>query len=128
MMRSPSQLPFDLDGLTFRSVSNIGSGEVDGATLFYYRQHGAIVSAAYSGGRIVSGHLLARMSPAGELDMRYHHVNTDGELMLGTCRSTPERLPDGRLRFHEAWTWLSGDGSSGRSTIEQARTSPQEAR
>jgi hypothetical protein len=39
--------------------------------------------------------------------------------MLGKCLSTPQRLPDGRLRFSEQWQWLSGDMSSGSSEIEE---------
>ena len=39
--------------------------------------------------------------------------------MLGTCISTPGRLPDGRLRFKEEWQWLSGDLSSGYSESEE---------
>lgn len=115
--------PLELDGKTFRSTANSGSGEVDGETLFQYRQSGNVVTGTYRGGRVVSGHLLARMLPDGQLDMRYHHLNDRGELMAGTCRSTPERLADGRLRFHEEWQWLSGDRSSGRSTIEEVRES-----
>jgi hypothetical protein len=41
--------------------------------------------------------------------------------MLGTCRSTPERLSDGRLRFTARWQWLTGDLSSGSSAIEEVR-------
>ena len=41
------------------------------------------------------GHLIAKVRPDGLLDMRYHHLNDRGELMLWTCRSTPERLSDG---------------------------------
>jgi hypothetical protein len=109
----------NLDGKTFRSVSNSGSGEVTAETLFHYRQRGDIVTADYSGGQIVAGHLIAKVLADGQLDMRYHHLNDRGELMLGTCRSTPEWLPDGRLRFRERWQWLSGDRSSGESEIEE---------
>ena len=50
---------------------------------------------------------------------RYHHLNDKGDFMLGKCLSTPERLPDGRLRFKEQWQWLSGDMSAGSSEIEE---------
>jgi hypothetical protein len=53
--------------------------------------------------------------------MRYHPVNDAGELMTGRCRSTPELLPDGRLRLHERWQWTSGDGSEGESVVEEVR-------
>lgn len=110
---------YNLDGKTFRSVSNSPNGEVGASTEFHYRQNGNIVTATYRGGDIVEGHLIARVLASGQLDMRYHHVNTKGELMLGTCVSTPKRLPDGRLRFLEEWQWLSGDRSSGTSEIEE---------
>lgn len=110
---------YDLDGRVFRSLSNTDNGEVGAETIFRYSQRGEVVAAVYSGGAIVAGQLLARMLPDGTLDMRYHHLNRDGEFMLGRCRSVPEDLPDGRLRYHESWQWLSGDGSSGSSVIEE---------
>ena len=114
-------MTYDLDGKTFRSIGNSANGDVSGDTRFHYRQVGDLVTASYRGGNIVEGHLIAKVQAGGWLDMRYHHVNDRGELMLGTCRSTPERLPDGRLRFHEEWQWLSGDLSSGRSVVEEVR-------
>jgi len=114
-------LEYNLDGKVFRSVSNSDNGDVGAETLFHYYQAGEIVTADYRGGGIVVGHLIARVLPGGQLDMRYHHLNDRGDIMLGTCLSTPERLPDGRLRFHEDWQWLSGDRSSGSSVIEEVR-------
>lgn len=55
------------------------------------------------------------------LDARYQHVNEDGELRTGMCRSTPEVLEDGRVRLNEKWKWTSGDGSSGESVVEEVR-------
>ena len=117
-------MQLNLDGRTFRSVANTPNGEVGAETIFRYHQSGNIVSAEYSGGAIVTGHLLAVMDDHGRLDMRYHHLNNQGALMAGQCVSTPERLPDGRLRFHEAWQWLTGDRSSGQSTIEEVLGRP----
>ena len=110
---------YNLDGKAFRSVSNTDNGDVGADTVFHYRQTADIVKADYSGGSIVAGHLLARVMANGQLDMRYHHLNDQGEFMLGRCLSTPERLADGRLRFKEKWQWLSGDMSSGYSEIEE---------
>jgi hypothetical protein len=53
--------------------------------------------------------------------MRYQHLNSGGELMTGKCRSTPDILPDGRLRLRELWQWTSGDFSRGESVIEEVR-------
>ena len=103
----------------FRSFATTGNGEVDAATLFLYQEEADVIWADYSGGEIARGHLLGIVCPDGSLEFRYHHVNRDGELRTGTCVSTPEVLPDGRLRLHEAWQWTSGDGSSGESVIEE---------
>lgn len=112
---------YNLDGKIFVSASNTENGDVEVGMLFYYRQKGNIVSAEYRGGSIVRGQLLAQVLNNGQLDMRYHHLNNKGEFMLGKCLSTPEVLPDGRLRFKESWQWLSGDMSSGYSEIEEIK-------
>ncbi len=103
----------------FRSISNSPNGEVSGDTLFHYQQTGNIVTAHYSGGGIAEGHLIALVDEQGCLDMRYHHVNKQGELQTGICRSLPEILSDGRIRLHETWQWTSGDDSSGSSVVEE---------
>jgi len=46
-------------------------------------------------------------------------VNDKNELMTGVCRSVPEILSNGKIRLHEEWKWTSGDGSQGRSIIEE---------
>jgi hypothetical protein len=112
-------MEYNLEGKVFRSISNTANGDVGAETLFRYRHTGDIVTADYSGGSIVVGHLIARVLAGGRLDMRYHHLNDKGDFMLGECISTPEVLPDGRLRFKEEWRWLSGDRSSGTSEIEE---------
>lgn len=107
------------DNKTFRSVSNSDSGEVNADTLFNYHQDGSVVWAEYSGGEIVRGHLIARCDTDGNLEMRYQHMNADGDLMTGICHSEPEILPDGRIRLYEKWRWTSGDGAAGESVIEE---------
>ncbi len=109
----------DYHGKNFRSISNTPNGEVSGETIFHYRQTSNIVTATYSGGGIATGHLIALVGEDGCLDMRYHHVNIQGELQTGICRSTPEVLEDGRIRLYETWRWTSGDGSEGQSVVEE---------
>lgn len=115
--RSESSITYD--GRRFRSVENSASGEVGPETIFNYRQDGDVVSATYEGGGVRSGVLIATSDGEGNLDARYGHVNASGGLMTGECRTKPEALPDGRLRLHEEWRWTSGDGSSGRSVVEE---------
>ena len=65
------------------------------------------------------GHLLAIANKNGHLNMRYHHLNNNGELMTGICYSTPEIMPDAKITLHERWRWTSGDESEGESVIEE---------
>lgn len=104
---------------TFQSIANTDNGEVGEQTLFHYQQKGNIVWAEYSGGVIVKGFLVAKVIENDALDMRYEHINSAGEIMTGKCSSTPEILPDGRIRLYEKWQWTSGDLSSGESIIEE---------
>ena len=112
------------DGRLFSPVANTDNGEVSSSTVFHYRQRGNVVWATYEGGDISFGTLVAKVDEEGRLDMRYSHVNRNGELMTGRCESTPEALPDGRLRLHERWQWTSGDGSRGESIVEEVRDRP----
>jgi len=107
------------DNRRFRSVSNSEIGEVSFETVFHYHQSADIVWAEYSGGAVERGSLIALVLDDDSLDMRYQHINVKGELMTGRCHSTPELLPDGRVRLHETWQWTSGDLSSGESVIEE---------
>jgi hypothetical protein len=103
----------------FQSRQNSASGEVDSQTLFYYFQKNDLVWANYEGGEIVFGTLIAKVLADGKLDMRYQHLNKKGELMTGICASSPEILPDGRIRLYEKWQWTSGNFTSGESIIEE---------
>jgi hypothetical protein len=104
---------------TFRPLSNTENGETSPETIFHYQQKGQMVTATYSGGAIQFGHLLGLVDEQGNIDMRYHQINTNDELMTGVCRSRPETLPNGKLRLHETWQWTSGDLSKGTSVIEE---------
>ena len=104
---------------SFRPVSNTENGETSEETIFHYKQSGNILTCEYSGGRIVSGHLIGLVDPEGNIDMRYHQVNAQGQLVTGICRSSPEVLPDGKIRLHEEWQWTSGDLSKGSTVLEE---------
>jgi hypothetical protein len=103
----------------FRPIQNTNNGETSAETIFHYVQEGAILSAEYAGGKITKGHLIGLVDEHGVIDMRYHQVNNQGELMTGVCRSVPEVLPTGKIRLHESWQWTSGDESQGSSVIEE---------
>jgi len=117
-------MKFNYEGRIFRGIANSANGETGNETRFHYHQQEDVVWAAYGGGQILLGSLLAKMNPDdGSLDMRYHHLNRRGEFMTGECHSRLEVLPDGRYRLHEKWRWTSGDSSSGESVVEELPSS-----
>ncbi len=67
----------------------------------------------------MQGHLIGLIDENGNIEMRYHQVNINNELMTGICKSIPEILESGKIRLHESWQWTSGDKSKGQSIIEQ---------
>ena len=112
-------MPISYDNRTFRTVVNAESGNVTHETVFHYHQDGGLVWAEYAGGGVRKGSLIAVADADGRLDMRYQHVDTDGNLKTGVCRSVPEVLDDGRLRVHETWQWTCDDHAKGESVIEE---------
>ncbi len=104
---------------SFRPVSNTVNGETTNETVFLYKQIGNILTADYKGGKIIKGQLIGIVDEKGAIDMRYHQINENGELMTGICKSIPEVLSNGKIRLHENWEWTSGDRSKGQSIIEE---------
>ena len=102
-----------------RPISNTANGETSEQTVFHYKQTGNILTAEYAGGQIQKGHLIGLVDELGNIDMRYHQVNEKFVLMPGTCQSTPEILPNGKILLHERWEWTSGNKSKGSSIIEE---------
>lgn len=104
---------------TFKPISNSENGETSEETVFNYKQEGNILSAEYSGGKIVKGQLIGLVDPNGKIDMRYHQVNEQGQILTGKCTSKPEIMTNGKIRLHETWQWTCGDEDSGESILEE---------
>ena len=109
------------DNKTFASVQNSETGDVSKETVFHYHQKDNLVWAEYTGGEIVFGSLIAKVTDEDSLEMYYQHLNAQGELMSGKCFSTPEILADGRIRLYEKWQWTSGNLAKGESIVEEIR-------
>jgi hypothetical protein len=103
----------------FKPVSNTENGETSNETLFHYKQEKNVLTAEYYGGKIKIGHLIGIVDEEGKIEMRYHQVNQNNELMTGICASIPEITSSGKIRLHETWEWTSGDFSKGKSIIEE---------
>lgn len=107
------------NGKTFRPISNTENGETSNETIFLYKQVGNILTSEYVGGKIKKGHLIGLVDERGNIEMRYHQINNNNEIMTGMCKSIPEILENGKIRLHESWEWTSGDKSRGSSIIEE---------
>ncbi len=104
---------------TFRPVQNSSNGEVSEEMVFHYQQEGNVLSCSYSGQKIKTGHLIGLVDNKGNINMSYHQINEQGELMTGKCISTPQIMEHGKIRLHESWQWTSGDCSKGSSILEE---------
>jgi len=109
----------DYDGRRFRPVTNTPNGQVNGDTLFEYRQAGDLLTATYTGGGIRLGQMTGLVHADGSIQFCYQHVTDSGELRSGVCTSTPFVLTDGRLRLEERWRWTLGDQTEGESAVEE---------
>ena len=104
-------------GRLFRAVATGETSDVDGDTLFRYEQRGDRLIASYSGGDIDWGSIVGTVHPDGSLTFLYQHVTKSGALRSGECESTPEVLPNGKLRLRERWRWHGGE--RGESVVEE---------
>ena len=103
----------DYDG---RRFSPVGDGPHPTA---HYHQRGDLLWGDFTGGDVRHGCLAGTVSPDDSVVFGYTMVLSDGRTLVGRCRSVPELLPDGRVRFTEHWQRF-GDGSgSGISYLEE---------
>ena len=106
-------------GRLFRPIEASDSSQTNADTIFKYEQNDDLVTATYSGGNIQFGQIIGKVDANGILDMRYQHVDRNGELMTGYCKTTPEILPNGKIRLHEKWRWTCGHRAKGKSVLEE---------
>lgn len=103
----------------FKCVSNSNNGEITNEMVFHYEQLGTILTCSYQGENITKGQLIGLVNENGCIEMSYHQINKNGELLTGVCSSKPEIMGNGKIRLHESWQWTSGDQSKGYSILEE---------
>ncbi|UUU30029.1 hypothetical protein JIX56_09070 [Streptomyces sp. CA-210063] len=108
----------DYDGRSFRSAA-AETATGTGAPVGRYHQERDTVWAEFSGGAVVKGYLVGRQIGDGRLDLVYCQVLADENVVSGRCVSTPEILPDGRIRLREDWERFGPGASRGVSYIEE---------
>lgn len=101
----------------FKVQTNSTNGEVDTSMIFHYQQEQNILTCSYSGGKIKMGHLIGTVDENGMINMCYHQINLENEVLSGKCISTPSISEDGILTLSEKWEWISGKTGSGSSIL-----------
>jgi hypothetical protein len=96
----------NLDGKRLRVVQAATHGVVSTETTLTFAQRGDLVEAHYSGGTIVVGRLLGRVTATG-VTFCYIQVDVDGHTDAGSSVGTIDTLPDGRMRLTESFQWLT---------------------
>ncbi|GAA2822909.1 hypothetical protein [Kribbella solani] len=105
----------DYDGRRFRDVA-YSAGDGPSAT---YRQRGDLLWGDFSGGSVRRGALTGLCHPDGSIEFTYTMTLADGSVLAGHCASTPETLPDGRIRLHERWQRYGAQADTGVSQLDE---------
>jgi hypothetical protein len=101
----------DYDGRRFRASRH--------GPVARYRQSGDLLWAEFDGGEVRRGSLTGLRHPDDSIEFTYTMVLTDGAVLAGHCHSTPEVLPDGRIRLHERWERYGRHSATGTSQLEE---------
>lgn len=108
----------DYDGRRFRPVGADGG---ESGRVAVYHQSGDLLWGEFTGGDARRGTLSGLCDGDGRLEFAYSVVLTDGAVVSGRCRSTPEVLADGRIRLAEQWERFGPHAASGRGWLEEIR-------
>jgi hypothetical protein len=108
----------DFNGKRFSPAGDEEAGEGD-RPVASYRQRGDLLWADFSGGSVRRGSLTGVCRPDEVLEFTYTMVLADGSVLAGHCESTPELLPDGRIRLHERWERYGPHAASGVSLLDE---------
>jgi hypothetical protein len=103
---------FDYDGRTFRPDGDTG-------TQATYHQDADLVWGEFAGGHVRRGSLTGTCDQDGVVTFAYTMVLDSGALITGRCRSTPQVLGDGRIRFTEDWERYLPTHETGVSYLEE---------
>ncbi|WP_225775875.1 hypothetical protein [Pseudomonas sp. Marseille-Q5115] len=104
---------------TFVTTAN-HSGLSDARTLFHYLVDGDVITGTYTGGHIVKGQLVGRVAGDNRIELLYHCVTDDGQLLAGWSEGTVDVREDGKTELAFTWGWLAGASGGGESRYVEA--------
>jgi len=108
-----------LDGAVMRVIETAPHARIGPDTVFCLDLNNSRLSGRYGGGPVADGWLAGDLDPTGtHARFRYLQVGTDGVIDSGESTADVARLPDGRFRLTEHFTWSSRAGS-GTNQLEE---------
>ncbi len=106
------QTSYNFNNKTFKLLANSSKGKATDETVFHYQQQDDRVTATYSGGSIVIGTIIARLS-GDRLHMLYQCLTTDQELMAGKATAEIRLNEQAKIHLKLHWQWLEDKERNG---------------
>ncbi|WP_460064344.1 hypothetical protein [Pseudomonas sp. S2_H08] len=85
-------------------------------TVFHYCVEGSAISSTYQGGRIRMGHQVGRVTGPDTIELLFHCLTTEDEVLSGWSRGIVGVDDAGRTTLSFVWGWLSGASGGGESS------------
>jgi hypothetical protein len=98
------------------AVANNTQGLSGADTVFHYRVEDSGILSTYQGGRIRAGHQVGRVTGVDTIELLFHCLTTEGEMLSGWSRGTVGVDEAGRTTLSFVWGWLSGASGGGESS------------
>jgi hypothetical protein len=109
-----SQISERLNNRRF-TVADNAHGLSGTGTVFHYHVEGNAISSTYHGGRIRMGNQVGRATGPDTIELLFHCLTLDGEILAGWSRGTVGVDHAGRTTLSFVWGWLSGATGGGES-------------
>ncbi|WP_438280749.1 hypothetical protein [Pseudomonas alabamensis] len=98
------------------TVANNTHGLSGNGTVFHYFVDGGVITGTYQGGLIRLGSQVGRVTGHNTIELLYHCITTEDEMLAGWSRGEIGQDPYGRTTLRFVWGWLSGATGGGESS------------
>ncbi len=105
---------FNFNNKIFTLVENSENGSANERTIFKYKQEGSLVTAAYNGGGIKYGKIIAKLED-NTLKMLYQCLTNEGKLQAGKATAKITLNEKNKIRLSLDWEWLDKNDEKGTS-------------
>lgn len=114
-----SREKYNLNNIRMNVVKTADNGVVNHETIFLFSQKQDMISASYSGGKVVQGFLVGRFLSANQLTFSYCQMQKDGTLDNGLSTCEVSRNEEGKLLLIEHFEWKSRPGEFGTNVFQE---------